>query len=408
MTPTTSSAPSTKSASAMSKSTVAPKKRRPPYIRAILIAIVLLVAIIGILGYFKVTQIMGFMALAKSGAFTPPPTAVTTTVASQSEWQPTLDTIGTVTAINGVTVSTDLAGIVDKIAFTSGACVKAGDLLVHLNTDQEQAQLEQAQAQLELARLTLNRDRDLLAKRTISQQDYDTAEATYRQNQATVDQYKALIARKTLRAPFDGVVGIRQANLGQYLNTGDAVVTIQSFDPIYVNFTLPQQDLSKLGVGQQVDVRLDAYGNTVFPGKINAINSMVDQATRNIQIQATLQNSDLKLRPGMFAKVSVILPERQAVIALPASSVHYAPYGDSVFIVSDGKDETTGKPNKSVKEQFVKLGAAKGDLVSVASGVKPGDEVVTSGVFRLKSGSAVIINNEIQPNSEPSPTPPNS
>jgi membrane fusion protein, multidrug efflux system len=392
----------------MSKSTAAPKKRRPPYIRAILIAIVLLVAIIGILGYFKVTQIMGFMALAKSGAFTPPPTAVTTTVASQSEWQPTLDTIGTVTAINGVTVSTDLAGIVDKIAFTSGACVKAGDLLVHLNTDQEQAQLEQAQAQLELARLTLNRDRDLLAKRTISQQDYDTAEATYRQNQATVDQYKALIARKTLRAPFDGVVGIRQANLGQYLNTGDAVVTIQSFDPIYVNFTLPQQDLSKLGVGQQVDVRLDAYGNTVFPGKINAINSMVDQATRNIQIQATLQNSDLKLRPGMFAKVSVILPERQAVIALPASSVHYAPYGDSVFIVSDGKDETTGKPNKSVKEQFVKLGAAKGDLVSVASGVKPGDEVVTSGVFRLKSGSAVIINNEIQPNSEPSPTPPNS
>ena len=406
MTPTTSSAPSTKSA--MSKSTAAPKKRRPPYIRAILIAIVLLVAIIGILGYFKVTQIMGFMALAKSGAFTPPPTAVTTTVASQSEWQPTLDTIGTVTAINGVTVSTDLAGIVDKIAFTSGASVKAGDLLVHLNTDQEQAQLEQAQAQLELARLTLNRDRDLLAKRTISQQDYDTAEATYRQNQATVDQYKALIARKTLRAPFDGVVGIRQANLGQYLNTGDAVVTIQSFDPIYVNFTLPQQDLSKLGVGQQVDVRLDAYGNTVFPGKINAINSMVDQATRNIQIQATLQNSDLKLRPGMFAKVSVILPERQAVIALPASSVHYAPYGDSVFIVSDGKDETTGKPNKSVKEQFVKLGAAKGDLVSVASGVKPGDEVVTSGVFRLKSGSAVIINNEIQPNSEPSPTPPNS
>jgi membrane fusion protein (multidrug efflux system) len=406
MTPTTSSAPSTKSA--MSKSTAAPKKRRPPYIRAILIAIVLLVAIIGILGYFKVTQIMGFMALAKSGAFTPPPTAVTTTVASQSEWQPTLDTIGTVTAINGVTVSTDLAGIVDKIAFTSGACVKAGDLLVHLNTDQEQAQLEQAQAQLELARLTLNRDRDLLAKRTISQQDYDTAEATFRQNQATVDQFKALIARKTLRAPFDGVVGIRQANLGQYLNTGDAVVTIQSFDPIYVNFTLPQQDLSKLGVGQQVDVRLDAYGDTVFPGKINAINSMVDQATRNIQVQATLQNRDLKLRPGMFAKVNVILPERQAVIALPASSVHYAPYGDSVFIVSDGKDETTGKPNKSVKEQFVRLGAAKGDLVSVTSGVKPGDEVVTSGVFRLKSGSAVIINNAIQPNSESSPTPPNS
>jgi membrane fusion protein (multidrug efflux system) len=406
MTPATSSAPSTKSA--MPKTIPAPKKRRPPYIRAILIAIVLLVAIILTLGYFKATQIMGFMALAKSGAFTPPPTAVTTTVASQSEWQPTLDTIGTVTAINGVTISTDLAGIVDKIAFTSGTVVKAGDLLVHLNTDQEQAQLESAQAQLELARLTLNRDRDLLAKRTVAQQDYDTAQATYRQNEATVDQFRALIARKTLRASFDGVVGIRQVNLGQYLNTGDAVVTLQSFDPIYVNFTLPQQDLSKLGVGQEVELRLDAYSDTVFPGKISAINAMVDQATRNIQVQATLQNSELKLRPGMFAKVSVILPQREPVIALPASSVHYAPYGDSIFIVSDGKDEQTGKPVKSVKEQFVKLGAARGDLISVTSGLKPGDEVVTSGVFRLKSGSTVLINNEIQPNSEASPTPPNS
>jgi len=404
MTPTTSSAPSTKTT--ISKSS-APPRKRPPYIRATLIAIVLLVAIFFVLGYFKVQQFMGFAAMAKAGFFKSPPIAVTTTVASQSEWQPTLDTIGTVTAINGVTVSTDLAGIVDKIAFTSGTVVKAGDLLVHLNTDQEQAQLEQAQAQLALAQLTLNRDRDLLAKRTISQQDYDTAEATYRGNQATVDQFRALIARKTLRAPFDGVIGIRQVNLGQYLNTGDAVVSLQSFDPIYVNFTLPQQDLSKLAVGQKVDLRLDAYGDAVFPGQINAVNSMVDQATRNVQVQATLQNGEQKLRPGMFAKVSVILPQREQVIALPVSSVHYAPYGDSVFIVGDDKDED-GKPIKSVKEQFVKLGTARGDLVAVVSGVKPGDEVVTSGVFRLKSGAAIIINNKVQPNSEASPTPANS
>jgi len=405
MTPTTSSAPSTKSA--MSKSTAAPKRRRPPYIRAVLIAILLLVAIIGTLAYFKVTQIMGFMAMAKAGMFKQPPTAVTTTVASESEWQPTLDTIGSVTAINGVTISTDLAGIVDRIAFTSGTVVKAGDLLVHLNTDQEQAQLEQAQAQLTLAQLTLNRDRDLLAKRTISQQDYDTAEATHGQMQATVDQYKALIARKTLRAPFDGMVGIRTVNLGQYLNTGDAVVTLQSFDPIYVNFTLPQQDVSKLACGQDVDVRLDAYGDKVFTGKITAINSLVDQATRNVQVQATLPNGDQKLRPGMFAKVSVILPEREKVIALPVSSVHYAPYGDSVFLVTDDKDEN-GKPIKSVKEQFVKLGSARGDLVSVTSGVKLGDEVVTSGVFRLRSGAPVLINNKVLPDSEASPTPANS
>jgi len=404
MTPTTSSAPSTKTV--ISKSS-APPRKRPPYIRATLIAIVLLIVIFVTLGYFKVQQFMGFAAMAKAGFFKTPPVAVTTTVAAQSEWQPTLDTIGTVTAINGVTVSTDLAGIVDKLAFTSGTVVKAGDLLVHLNTDQEQAQLEQAQAQLTLAQLTLNRDRDLLAKRTISQQEYDTAEATYRQNQATVDQFRALIARKTLRAPFDGVVGIRQVNLGQYLNTGDAVVTLQSFDPIYVNFTLPQQDLSKLAVGQQVDVRLDAYVDAIFPGQINAVNSMVDQATRNVQVQATLQNAEQKLRPGMFSKVSVILPQRELVIALPVSSVHYAPYGDSVFIVGDDKDED-GKPIKSVKEQFVKLGTARGDLIAIVSGVKPGDEVVTAGVFRLKSGAAVIINNKVQPNSEASPTPANS
>ena len=405
MTPSTSSMTSAKSPT--SKPSLPPKKKRPPYIRAIFFSILLLVLIVATLGYFKVTQIMGFVALAKSGAFKPPPTAVTTTIAATSEWKPTLDTIGTVVAINGVTISTDLAGIVDKIAFTSGTSVKAGDLLVHLNTDQEQAQLGQAQAQLDLSVLTLNRDKDLLAKRTIAQSDYDNAEATHRQNQATVDQYKALIARKTLRAPFDGVVGIRQVNLGQYLNTGDAVVTLQSFDPIYVNFTLPQQDLSKLAVGQQIDLRLDAYGDRVFSGKINAVNALVDQATRNIQVQATLQNGDLKLRPGMFAKVSVVLPQSETVIALPVSSVHYAPYGNSIFIVTDGKDET-GKPIKTVKEQFVKLGSARGDIIAITSGVKPGDEVVTSGVFRLKSGADVIINNQIQPDSEAAPTPANS
>jgi membrane fusion protein, multidrug efflux system len=203
------------------------------------------------------------------------------------------------------------------------------------------------------------------------------------------------------------MVGIRQVNLGQYLNTGDAVVTLQSFDPIYLNFTLPQQDLSKLACGQEVNVRLDAYGDKVFTGKITAINSLVDQATRNVQVQATLPNTDQQLRPGMFAKVSVILPEREKVIALPVSSVHYAPYGDSVFIVTDAKDEN-GKPIKSVKEQFVKLGTARGDLVSVTSGIKLGDEIVTSGVFRLRSGAPVLINNKVQPDSEASPTPANS
>jgi len=257
-----------------SRSSLRPRKR-PPYIRATLVAILLLVVIAGILAYSKVTQITGFAAMAKAGAFKPPPVAVTTTVATISEWQPTMDAIGSVTAINGVTVSTDLAGIVDKIAFTSGTAVKAGDLLVHLNTDQEEAQLGQAQAQLNLALVTFNRNKELVAKRAIAQSDYDSAEATYIQYKRQVDQYKAVIARKTVRAPFDGVFGIRQANLGQYLNPGDPVVTLQQFDPIYVNFTLPQQDFSKLAVGQEVTVQVDAYGKEIFQGKINAINSLV-------------------------------------------------------------------------------------------------------------------------------------
>jgi membrane fusion protein, multidrug efflux system len=359
------------------------------------------------LGYFKVNQIMGFVQLAKSGAFAPPPTAVTTTVAEKSQWQPTLESIGTVTAINGVTISTDLAGIVSKIAFESGSKVKAGDLLVQLNTDQEQAQLASAEAQQDWTQVTLTRNQDLLAKRTVSQSDYDSAAAQFRQAKAAVEQYKAIIARKTLRAPFDGVVGIRQVNLGQYLNTGDSVVTLQSFDPIYVNFSLPQQDLSKLTEGQSVELNLDAYGDKVFSGKITAINSLVDQNSRNIQLQATLPNAETQLRPGMYARVKVLLPETQEVIAVPSSAIHYAPYGDSVFLVTEMKSED-GKTYKGVKEQFVKLGQTKGDLTAIVSGVKPGDELVTSGVFRLKSGAPIIVNNQAKPGSELSPTPSDS
>ena len=369
--------------------------------------LVVVAAIYGGFTFFKVNQIMGFMQLAKSGAFAPPPTAVTSTVAQKSEWQPTLETIGTVVAINGVTISTDLAGIVCKIAFESGSEVKAGDLLVQLNTDQEQAQLAQAEAQRDWTQITLTRNQDLLAKRTVSQSDFDSATAQFNQARATVDQYKAVIARKTLRAPFTGIVGIRQVNLGQYLNTGDAVVTLQSFDPIYVNFSLPQQDLSKVTVGQAVEITLDAYGDQLFTGKITAINSLVDQNSRNVQIQATLPNADTKLRPGMYAKVKVVLPDTKEVVAIPTSSIHYAPYGDSVFIVSDLKSKD-GKTYKGVTEQFVKLGQSKGDLTAIVSGLKPGDEVVTSGVFRLRSGGAIIVNNKTTPGSDLSPNPSDS
>jgi membrane fusion protein (multidrug efflux system) len=247
----------------------------------------------------------------------------------------------------------------------------------------------------------------LLAKRTVSQSDYDSAVAQFHQAQATVDQNKAVIARKTLRAPFAGIVGIRQVNLGQYLNTGDPVVTLQSFDPIYVNFSLPQQDLSQIKVDQTVEIVLDAYGDKVFTGKITAINSLVDQNSRNVQIQATLPNSDTKLRPGMYAKVKIVMPDVQEVIAIPSSSIHYAPYGNSVFVVSDLKSQD-GKTYKGVTEKFVKLGQSKGDVTAVVSGVDPGEEIVTSGVFRLRSGGAVIVNNKTKPGSDIAPNPADS
>jgi membrane fusion protein, multidrug efflux system len=384
-------------------------KKKPfwKYLVFFVVFLGLFLAVVFGLGFVKFTQIQGFLKLAKSGAFEPPPTAVTTDLAKQSEWQPTLESVGSLTAVNGVTVSTDLAGIVTQIAFGSGSKVRAGDLLARLETTQEEALLHNAEAQRDMAQVTLKRDKDLVEKHAISQSDYDNADANHRQTTASVDQYNALIARKTLRAPFDGVVGIRQVNLGQYLKEGDPVVTLQSFDPIYVNFSLPQQDLSKLVVGQPVTLHVDAYGDQPFDGTITAINSLVDQATRNIQVQATLGNSDLKLRPGMFGKVSVLMSERQNVVAIPATAIHYAPYGDSIFIVSEMKDQE-GKEYRGVKEQFIKLGRSRGDMISITSGLKPGQEVVTSGVFRLKNGARVIVNNEIKPGSELAPKPSDS
>jgi membrane fusion protein, multidrug efflux system len=384
-------------------------KRKPfwKYLLFFVGALILFAAMVSALGFVKFTQIQALIAKAKSGAFAPPPTAVTTEVAKQSQWQPTLESVGTVTAINGVTVSTDLGGIVRDITFQSGDKVRKGDLLVHLDTAQEEAQLHQAESQRDLAVITLKRDKDLLEKHTIAQSDYDNAQSNFLSTQAAVDQFNALIARKTLRAPFDGVVGIRQVNLGQYLKEGDPVVTLQAFDPIYVNFSLPQQDLAKISVGEPVALKVDAFGDRTFSGRITAINSLVDQATRNVQVQATLANPDWLLRPGMFAKVSVLMSKLQNVIAIPATAIHYAPYGNSIFVISEMKDQT-GKPYQGVREQFVKLGQSRGDMIAVTSGLKPGDQVVTSGVFRLRNGMPVIVNNQIKPDEDLSPTPADS
>jgi membrane fusion protein (multidrug efflux system) len=359
-------------------------------------------AAIGSLGFVKFRQIQN--AIAQAAAFQLPPEAVTTLVAKQEKWPETLSAIGTVAAVQGVLVSADLPGIVERIDFQSGDSVQAGDILVQLDTRQEQAQLTAAESDRDLARLNFERLKGLVDEGAISQAEYDRAAAEQKQTEARVGEIRATIDRKTIRAPFTGILGLRQVNLGQYLSPGDPVAPLQSLDPIYVNFNVPQQDAAKVPVGRNVRIRAGDESRLEFMGEVTAINSVVDEATRNIQIQATLANPGNKLRPGMFVETEVLLGASRPIVPVPASSISYAPYGDSVFVVDDLKDES-GRVYRGVRQQFVKLGPARGDQVSIISGIKPGEEIVSSGVFKLRNGVAVQVNNKDQPSNDPSPRP---
>jgi len=367
--------------------------------------LVLMIALIAGLAFIKFRQ---FQAMAAQfAAMQPPPEAVTTIVAQREEWPATISSIGTVAAVQGVTVSADLPGIVDRIAFDSGKPVKEGDVLVQLDTRQEQAQLAAAEAQLELSRLTFQRMQGLVEQDAVSRAEYDTAAAAFKQAEARIREIHATIERKTIRAPFGGVLGIRAVNLGQYLTGGDAVVPLQSLDPIYVNFGVPQQDASRMRLGRAVRITASDLGSVEFGGRISALDAVVDEATRNVRVQATLSNPGGRLRPGMFVQAQVVLGANQPVIALPGSAISYAPYGDSVFVVADLKDQG-GKSYQGVRQQVVKLGGARGDQIAVLSGVQPGEVVVTSGVFKLRNGAAVQINNKVQPANSKKPKPEDS
>jgi membrane fusion protein, multidrug efflux system len=358
------------------------------------------------LGFVKFRQIQ--TAIGQAAAFQPPPEAVTTIVATEQRWPETLSAIGTVAAVQGVTVSADLPSTVDRIGFESGRAVREGEVLALLDTRQEQAQLAAAESQRELAKANFDRMQGLLDEHVVSRAEFDQANAEYRQGDARVGEIKAAIARKTIRAPFSGLLGIRQVNLGQYLSAGTALVTLQSLNPIYVNFGVPQQAMSDVRAGRGVRVtEKDSTDGVEFSGRITAIDSIVDSSTRNIQAQATLSNPDGRLRPGMFVQAEVTLGSPSTVIALPASSISYAPYGNSVYVVADLKDPK-GKPYRGVRQQFVKVGVARGDQIAVTSGLKPGDEVVTSGVFKLRNGAAVQVNNKIRPSNSLKPKPENS
>ena len=362
-------------------------------------------AVIALLGLVKFRQIQ--TAMAQGASFQPPPEAVTTVVAQTDHWPTTLSAIGTIAAVQGVTVSADLPGTVARVAFESGRAVRKGDVLAELDTRQEQAQLAAIEAQQELARLNYNRLKGLLADRVISQAEFDRAAADQKETDARLGEVHATIERKTIRAPFDGVLGIRQVNLGQYLAAGEAVVPLQSLNPIYVNFGVPQQDIGQIRVGHRVQITARDVAAADFSGRVTAFDSIVDQATRNVQVQATLANTTGQLRPGMFVQTELMLGASTSVIALPASAISYAPFGDSVFVVTDLKGPT-GVSYRGVRQQFVKLGGGRGDQVAIVSGVTAGAEVVTSGVFKLRNGAAVVVNNKVQPSNKSKPKPEDS
>ena len=370
-----------------------------------LLAMAVFITAIGAVKYKQVKK-----AIAHYASFQPPPEAVTTIVVRQEQWPANLAAIGTAAAVHGVTVSADLPGIVDQIHFDSGKAVREGAILVQLDTREERAQLAAAEAQQKLSRLNFDRVSGLLAKGVISQADYDKAAADNTQSRARVGEIRATIERKTIRAPFTGILGIRQVNLGQYLAGGAPVVSLQSLDPIYVNFSVPQQEVGRLGVGGKVRVTAEGpagKAQSELTGAISAVDSVVNEATRNVQVQATLTNPEGKLKPGMFVETRVLLPASQTVIALPASAINYAPYGDSVFIVANLKGPD-GKEYRGVRQQIVKLGSARGDQIAVTSGLQNGEEVVTSGVFKLRNGAAVQVNNKTQPGNNPAPKPEDS
>ena len=358
-------------------------------------------ALIAALGAVKFHQIQ--VAIAQASSFQPPPEAVTTVVARREAWPDTLQAIGSVAAVQGVTVSADLPGLVDRIAIDSGRMVRAGEVLVQLDMRQEKAQLAAALAQLDLSRLNLDRARGLSDEGIVSRADYDRASAEAKQAEARVGEIRAAIERKTIRAPFAGMLGIRQVNLGQYLAGGDPVVPLQSLDPIFVNFTVPQQEVGRLRIGGEVRASVEGT-QAPFTGRITAVNSVVDEATRNVQVQATFANPQGRLRPGMFVETKLLLGASREVVTLPASAINYAPYGDSVFIVEQVQGPK-GEKYRGARQQVVKLGGALGDQVAVLSGIDAGVEVVSSGVFKLRNGAAIRVENAVLPGNDQAPKP---
>lgn len=370
-------------------------------LKRMFIMLALVVAVLGGLGGMKYAQIKE--AMSKMGP--PPPAAVSTVVAAYDDWQPQLEAVGSLRAVNGADLAFEVPGIVEEIHFNSGDEVKAGTVLVKLRDDEDVSKLHSLQAVVDLAVITYQRGMKQLPSQTISQAAVDANKSELDAARANVAEQQALIDKKVIRAPFDGRLGIRAVDLGQYLAAGTTVVTLQSLDPIYVDFFLPQQALEQIRIGQAVTAKVDTYPGQGFSGEIAAIEPKIDFASRNVRVRATLKNADRKLLPGMYATVDIATGQPQRYVTLPQTSITFNAYGNTVYIVDKGETGADGQPQLVVRQSFVKTGETRGDQVAILEGVKDGETVVTSGQLKLRNGAPVAINNSVTPSSDAAPAP---
>ena len=363
-------------------------------IASVLVAVTAIVSI-------KAGQIMSMIKAGK--AFVPPPESVTSAVVEASQWEATREAIRSLVAVRGVTVGAELPGTIRELGFDSGATVRRGQMLVKLDTTTEEAQLAAARADSALAKATLARARALREGGANTPADLDAAEARAQQTAATVVSLETTIAKKSIRAPFDGRVAIRQVEIGQVVAAGTAIASLHSVSPIHAEFSLPQQALAELAVGQRARMRTDAFPGERWEGQVTTVNHEVDPATRNVRVRATFLNGDGRLRPGMFVTVEVLSGESRPVLLLPATAVLFAPYGDSVFVLEEKKDPASSKTTTVVHQTFVRLGERRGDFVVVTSGLSAGQRIVSSGAFKLRNGAAVVVNDSLAPAAELTP-----
>lgn len=375
-------------------------------LKKFILTILGLIVIAGAIAGVKALQIRRMID--QGGKFAPPPETISTAVVQKQAWESALTAVATLEAVQGVTVAAEQAGKVVHIAFTPGAFVRQGELLAQLDSTAEEAQLRAVQTSRALAQTNLRRLADLSSQGLIAQADYDTAEANFKQTTAQTDNLRAIIAKKNIHAPFSGRLGLRLINLGQMLREGEAIVSLQVLDPIFVNFMLPQQELGRVKTGLAVRLSGDGLAGQPLAGEITTIDPKVDEVSRNLRVQATVANSDERLRPGMFVSVAVVLPEKAEVFTIPGTAVLYAPYSDSVFVVEDKKDDKSGKSGQVLRQQFVRLGEKRGDFAAVVSGLHEGETVASTGVFKLRNGQAVVVDNTHAPAFELHPRPENN